>query len=77
MDLNGRKLSTYVERVERLNEEAKGTSEAIKEVLAEAKGEGFEPKYIRRLVKERGQDQDKLKMEEAEYQAYRDAVGLG
>lgn len=76
MDIDRRKLSTVVERVERLKEEAKGTAEAIKEVLAEAKADGLEPKFIRRLVKERAEDQEKRRMEEAEYEAYKAAMGM-
>ncbi len=75
-DIDRRKLSTVVERVERLVEEKKGVEESIKEVLAEAKASGLEPKHIRRLVRERAQDPEKARMEEAEYEAYRAAMDM-
>ena len=76
MEIDKRRLSTFVERIERLDEEAKGIADSKKEVLAEAKSSGLEPKFIKRLVKERAQDQDKVRMEEAEYEAYKAAMGM-
>ena len=46
----GDALRQYIERVERLEEEKKVISEDIKEVFAEAKGNGFDTKIMRKIV---------------------------
>ena len=57
-------LRLFIERIERLEEEKKGISDDIKDVYAEAKGNGFDVKAIRTIVRMRQQDQ--AEREEAE-----------
>ena len=71
-----KRLSTLFERLKRLNEEKKGIAESTKEVLAEAKSAGFEPKYITRAIKEEGEDPQKRIDVEAHYQVYKTALGI-
>ena len=73
---NKNQLLSFIERVERLEEEKKAQAEDIKEVLNEAKSSGFEPKYIRKIVALRKQDPDKRRQEEQEFDLYKEAVGL-
>jgi uncharacterized protein (UPF0335 family) len=73
---NKNQLLSFIERVERLEEEKKAQAEDIKEVLNEAKSSGFEPKYIRKIVALRKQDPDKRRQEEQEFELYKEAVGL-
>ena len=47
----GEQLKSLIERIERLEEEKRALGEDIKEVYAEAKGTGFEPKIMRQLIK--------------------------
>lgn len=51
-----KQLKSFIERVERLEEEKAALSADIKEVLAEAKIEGFETKIIREVIKRRKMD---------------------
>ena len=51
-------LRAFIERIERLEEEKKTIADDIKEVFAEAKGTGFEPKIMRQLLKIRKMDKD-------------------
>lgn len=74
--IDASRLMTFVERYERLEDEKKGTTDDQKELMAEAKGSGFEPKYIKRIVALRKQDPEKRKMDEAEFEVYKQAVGL-
>jgi uncharacterized protein (UPF0335 family) len=74
--IDSQRLLSFVERYERLEEEKKGPAEDQKELLAEAKATGFEPKYIRKLVAERKQDPEKRKIDNETYELYRRAVGL-
>ena len=52
----GDRLRSFVERIERLEEEIKGLSEDKKDIYTEAKGEGFDVKILREVVKLRKQD---------------------
>ncbi len=68
-------LQSIVERIERLNMEKAEVSEMIKEVFAEAKGNGFDVKVLRRLVRLRAQDRAKLIEENAILDLYASALG--
>ena len=54
----GAQLKSFIERIERLEEEKRALGEDIKEVYAEAKGTGFEPKVMRQILKIRKMDKD-------------------
>jgi uncharacterized protein (UPF0335 family) len=71
------KLKSFVERVEKLEEEKKAISEDIREVYAEAKGDGFDVKALRAVVRMYRQDTDQRKEYEALIDLYRDALGMG
>ena len=70
------KLRSFIERVERLEEEKKALADDIKDVYAEAKGTGFDTKIMRRIVKIRKQDRDKRLEEEAILDVYLNALGM-
>ncbi len=74
-EINSGHLRAFIERIERLNEEKKALSEDIKEVYAEAKGNGFDPKILRKIVSIRGQDPDKRVEEETLLDLYMAALG--
>ena len=54
----GDRIRSFVERIERLEEEIKGLSDDKKDIYAEAKGEGFDVKILREVVRLRKQDKD-------------------
>ena len=54
----GSRIRSFVERVEQIENEIKDLNEAKKEVLSEAKGEGFDVKILKEIIKLRKQDQD-------------------
>jgi len=70
-------LKSFVERIEKLEEEKKALSEDIREVYGEAKGVGFDVKALRTVVRLRMQDNEERKEHEALVDLYRDALGLG
>ena len=72
----GAQLKSFIERIERLEEEKRALSEDIKEVYAEAKGNGFEPKIIRQIVKIRKMDKDQRDEEESLLELYMRALGM-
>ncbi len=69
-------LKAFVERIERLEEEKKTTSDDIRDVYAEAKGNGYDVKALRTIVKLRKQDVDERKEEEAVLETYKHALGM-
>jgi uncharacterized protein (UPF0335 family) len=60
----GDRLKSFVERIERLEEERKALSNDIKEVYAEAKGTGFDTKIMRQVIRLRRMDKDDLDEQE-------------
>jgi uncharacterized protein (UPF0335 family) len=70
------KLKSFVERVEKLEEEKKTISEDIREVYAEAKADGFDVKALRAVIRMYRQDLDQRKEYEALVDLYRDALGM-
>ena len=72
----GEQLRSIIERIERLEEERKTLAEDIKEVFAEAKGNGFDTKIIREIIKIRRMDEDDLDEQETLLDIYKRALGM-
>jgi uncharacterized protein (UPF0335 family) len=72
----GERLKSFIERIERLEEEKRTLAEDIKEVYAEAKGTGFDTKIMRQLIRIRKRDQDELDEEETLLDVYKRALGM-
>ncbi|MFO1080834.1 MAG: DUF2312 domain-containing protein [Reyranellaceae bacterium] len=70
------RLKSFVERIEKLNEERKAIGGDIRDVYAEAKGVGYDVPTIRRVVKLREKDAADLAEEEALLDTYRLALGM-
>jgi len=68
-------LKSIIERIERLELEKSEIAEQVKEVFAEAKGNGFDVKIIRKVVRLRKQDRAKRQEEEAILDLYLAAIG--
>lgn len=69
-------LRAFVERYERLDAEKKDIAEQQKEVMAEAKGRGYDTAALRKLVALRKKDPAQVSEEEAVFDLYREALGL-
>jgi uncharacterized protein (UPF0335 family) len=70
------RLKSLIERIERLEDEKAALMADIREVYAEAKGNGFEPKIMRRLVMLRKMDSSDRDEQDALLELYRRAVGV-
>lgn len=68
-------LRSIIERIERLEEDKSEVAADIKEVYAEAKGNGFDTKALRKLVALRKKDRDKAMEERAILELYANALG--
>ncbi len=69
-------LLTIVERIERLEEEKKTIAGDIKEVYAEAKGNGFDIKILRKVISLRKKDANERQEEESMIDVYLAALGM-
>lgn len=70
-------LKAIIERVERLEEEKKTIGDDIRDIYAEAKGNGFDVKALRTIVRLRKQDANTRAEEEAILDLYKSALGMG
>ena len=72
----GKELLSFIERVERLNEEKKSLGDDVKDVMQEAKGRGFDVKIIRKVISLRGQDRVKRQEEQEMLDLYIQSIGM-
>ena len=70
------RLKSLIERVERLEEEKNNLLSDIKEVFSEAKGLGYDPKIMRKVLIIRKMDIDERLEQEALLETYRSALGI-
>ena len=70
-------LRSFVERFERLEAEKKEIADQQKEVMAEAKGRGYDVKVLRKVIALRKRDKDDIAEEEAVLEMYKAALGMG
>jgi uncharacterized protein (UPF0335 family) len=70
------RLRSLVERIERLEEERRALGSDIKDVYAEAKSSGFDPKVVRKLVAIRKQEPAEVEEQETMLDIYRRALGM-
>jgi uncharacterized protein (UPF0335 family) len=69
-------LKAIVERIEHLEEEKKAIADDIKDVYAEAKGNGYDTKALRKIISLRKQDKDERAEQEAILETYMHALGM-
>ena len=69
-------LRLLIERAERLEEEKKGISDDIKDVMGEAKSRGYDPKAIRKIIAIRKKKREEYQEEEAILETYMQALGM-
>ena len=70
-------LRQFIERYERLEMEKKDIADQQKEVMAEAKGRGYDTQVIRKVIALRKRDKDDIAEEEAVLEMYKEALGMG
>lgn len=75
-DNSGGRILSFIERVERLEEEKKALADDIREIYAEAKGAGYDPKILREIVRKRRMDADDRAEQEALLEVYMRAIGM-
>ena len=74
--VDGTHLKAYLERIEKLEEERKELGEDVKEVFAEARGTGFDPKIMKKILALRKVDKNKRAEEDEILTCYMIALGM-
>ena len=74
--VNGGHLRSFIERIEKLEEEKRTIADDIKDVYGEAKGTGFDVKIMRKIISLRRQDKSKRQEEEEILDLYLSALGM-
>ena len=74
--VSGDQLRSYIERVERLEEEKAALAADIREIYSEAKGNGFDVKIMRQIIRLRKLDRDDRQEQEELLQLYQHAIGM-
>lgn len=69
-------LRSFVERAERMNEEKTAINEDLKEIFAEARGNGFDVKVLKAIIADRAKDPNKKSEFDAIYELYATALGM-
>lgn len=72
----GQRLKSFIDRVERMDEEIKALQEDRKDIFAEAKGVGFDVPTIRRIIKERKMEPQKVREQLELFELYKSAIGM-
>ena len=70
------RLRSFIERIERLEEEKAALTADIREIYAEAKGEGFDSKVMRQVVRLRKMDSGDRQEQESILDLYKQALGM-
>ena len=73
--LAGDRIRSFVERIEQMESELQALNEGKKEIFAEAKGEGFDVKILKEIIKLRKQDEDEREEHETLLDVYMRAMG--
>lgn len=76
MNVSTEQLRLFIERIERLLEEKKGISDDLSDVYREAKGQGYDTKAMKAVIKLRAMKRDERQEAEAILDTYKTALGL-
>ena len=72
----GERLRSFIERIERLEEEKTGLMGDIREVYSEAKSSGYDVKIVRQIIRLRKMDNHDRQEQEALLDLYKQAIGM-
>lgn len=73
--ISGKQLKSFLEKIERLEQDKRELSEVIREVFAEAKSEGFDNKVMREILKMRRMKKEELAEQQELLELYCQALG--
>ena len=74
--VSGERLRSFIQRIEKLEEDKAAVGEDLKEVYAEAKGTGFDTKILRQIVRLRKVEIEKRRENDELLDLYKAAIGM-
>ena len=74
--IDNKQLIQFIERIEKIGEETDALAADMREIYTEVKDAGFDPKYVRQMVRLRKMDPDELSENDELTKIYRNALGL-
>lgn len=74
--ITNNQLRAFIERIERMEEEKKAIGADIKEIYAEAKGNGYDSKILRKIVRLRAMPEDARREEQVLLETYMEALQM-
>lgn len=74
--MTNNQLQSIVERIEKLEDDRALLAADVKEIYTEAKGNGFDPKIIKKVISIRKKNREEVEMEEQLLQTYMAALGM-
>ena len=74
--MTNEKLKSYVDRIERLEEEKAGIAQDIRELYQEAKATGLDPKIVKKVIALRKKSEEDRKQEQAMIDLYMNELGM-
>jgi uncharacterized protein (UPF0335 family) len=74
--ISSARLKSFIDRIEKLEEDKAGIGNDLKEVYSEAKGTGFDTKIIRKIISLRKIDLEKRREQEELLELYMSAIGM-
>lgn len=74
--MTNEKLKSYVDRIERLEEEKSGIAQDIRELYQEAKATGLDPKIVKKVIALRKKSEEDRKQEQAMIDLYMNELGM-
>lgn len=75
-NISAEQLRNFIDAIERGEEEKKAAADHVKDIYANAKSQGYEPKIIREIVRLRKMEKDARMEQDALLETYRAAIGL-
>ena len=75
-EITAEQLRVFIERIERQEEEKKHISDYIRDIYSEAKGQGYDTKILKQIIRLRRMEKDARDEEEALLDTYKKALGL-
>lgn len=74
--ISSQQLRSYIDRIERMEQEKKSIADDIKDIYVEAKSNGYDTKTLREIIRRRKMDRADLEKQEAILETYMAALGM-
>ena len=74
--VSGERLRSFIQRIEKLEEDKRAVAEDVKEIYAEIKSVGFDAKIVRQIIRERKMEIEKRREQAELLSLYKSSIGM-